>query len=85
MENNVLESFNYEYNSFIFGNYELKYEVYKQQLNNITLYGIKLTNSINGGSAFIEELNSYDEAIDYVRRVDNLINDSEENLFMTIL
>ena len=26
-----------------------------------------------------------DEAIDYVRRVDNLINDSEENLFMTIL
>lgn len=80
MSDEYLESFVYNYNSSILGEYTLGFYVYDNYIHTHQGYGIKIINSLSDEARCLDGYMTYDEALEDVERIKNLVKGLEENL-----
>lgn len=68
--------------SFIFGTYFIKFEVHKDEKSDS--YYIVIDNSLSDSRSFIEEIPTYEEAIEKARQIKTKILESDEALSWSI-
>lgn len=68
--------------SSIFGDYTMRFEIRKHEIADG--YYVVISNSLNNGRTFIEEIPSYEEAIEKAKQVEAKIIESDEGLWHSI-
>ena len=68
--------------SSVFGNYTMRLEIHKHEIADG--YYVVISNSSNNGRTFIEEIPSYEEAIEKAKQIEVKIIESDEDLWHSI-
>lgn len=78
------QSWSKEVDSFssVFGNYTMRLEIYKHEIADG--YYVVISNSSNNGRTFIEEIPSYEEAMEKAKQVEAKIIESDARLWHSI-
>lgn len=69
--------------SYLFGNYELTFTIYKETVMN--LYEIEITNSLSSNVCPIIELYSKEEALKYIEKFANTVEENDSNTFIDLI
>lgn len=82
MNNN--QSWYEEVDSFsaVFGKYTMRFEIHKHEIADG--YYVVISNSSNNGRTFIEEIPSYEEAIEKAKQIEVKIIESDEILWRSV-
>lgn len=70
-------------NSYLFGNYELTFTIYKENTTN--LYEIEIENSLSNNICTISELYSQEEALKYIEKFANAVEENDSNTFVDLI
>lgn len=68
--------------SSVFGNYTMRLEIHKHEIADG--YYVVISNSLNEDDTFIEEIPSYEEAIEKAKQIEVKIIKSDEGLWHSI-
>lgn len=68
--------------SAVFGKYTMRFEMHKHEM--VDGYYLVISNSLNDDETFIEEIPSYEEAIEKAKQIEVKIIESDENLWRSV-
>lgn len=70
-------------NSYLFGNYELTFTIYKE--TSINLYEVEIVNSLSNNICTVSELYSQEEALKYIEKFANAVTENDSNVFVDLI
>lgn len=70
-------------NSYLFGNYELTFTIYKE--TSINLYEVEIANSLSNNICIVSELYSQEEALKYIEKFANAVTENDSNVFVDLI
>ena len=70
-------------NSYLFGNYELTFTIYKETATN--LYEVEIVNSLSNNICTVSELYSREEALKYIEKFANVVTENDSNVFVDLI
>lgn len=68
--------------SAVFGKYTMRFEIHTHEIADG--YYVVISNSSNNGRTFIEEIPSYEEAIEKAKQIEVKIIESDESLWRSV-
>lgn len=72
-----------ESHSYLFGDYDLTFTIYKETALN--LYDIEIINSLNNNVCKINEFCSQEKALKYIEKFANTVMENDSNVFMDLI